>query len=127
MPDDKLTAKDLAVAVKGVGKGNSFSSSLRVSHNKKGKLVFPGPGKYKLSFAGNDKYKAVSQTVELAEGASKSVSLSMAKQPPRPVARPAAPTSPSYQPSRPTYRPYRPTYRPSRPSGGGGRIAPPSF
>lgn len=127
MPDDKLTAKDLAVAVKGVGKGNSFSSSLRVSHNKKGKLVFPGPGKYKLSFAGNDKYKAVSQTVELAEGASKSVSLSMAKQPPRPVARPAAPTSPSYQPSRPTYQPYRPTYRPSRPSGGGGRIAPPSF
>ena len=127
MPDEKLTAKNLAVAVKSIDKGSSFSSSLKVSHDKKGKLVFPGPGKYKLSFSGDDTYKPVSQTVQLAEGASESVSLSLVKQPPRPVARPATTTSPSYQPSRPTYRPYRPTYRPSRPSGGGGRIAPPSF
>ena len=127
MPDDKLKAKDLSLGVKGLGDGNSFSSSLKVSHDKRGKLVFPGPGKYKVSFAGNDKFKAVSQTVNLAEGASESISLALAKQPPRPVARPATTTSPSYQPSRPTYRPYRPTYRPSRPSGGGGRIAPPSF
>lgn len=127
MPGDKGEAKDLAFKIKSVDQKAVFSADLKVSTGQTSDLVLPGPGKYKISFAGDSKFKAANQTVELVTGASESVMVALAKVPPKPVAQPV---------SRPTYRPsapvYRPAYRPPRRyngggGGGGGRIAPPAF
>lgn len=122
---EKVKSASLTVKVKGLNKEAPFNSTLKVSEGKSGTVVLPGPGKYKVLFGGDTKFKEVNQTVDLAEGATESVSLALVKQPPKAVQQPTS--RPTYRPSRPTYRPSRP-YRPYRPpSGGGGRIAPPSF
>ena len=126
MPDEKSKAGDLGLTLTRLDKNQPFSSKVTVSSSTTAEVAVPGPGKYKLSFAGNGKFKAASEEIELASGATKEISLALAKQPPKVV----APSQPTYRPSTPTYRPtYRPP--PRRPysggGGGGGRIAPPAF
>jgi len=126
LADPKLKADGLTLSVKSLDPKRPYTTKLKASSAAKTSVVLPASGQYKISFAGNDTYKAASQTVDLAKGASTDVSLKLAKQPPRPVARPQS-QSPSYRPARPTYRPsYRPPSRPYS-GGGGGSIAPPAF
>jgi hypothetical protein len=125
---EKTSAKDLALTVKSLDGKVAFDSKLKVSSGTESSLVFPAAGKYKIAFAGNETFKAASQTVELSEGGSQDIKLTLAKQPPKPVvAQPTyQPSNNTYQPA-PVYRPYRPPARPYSGGGGGGRIAPPAF
>ena len=125
---EKASAKNLGISVKSLDEKKPFTGSIKVSGDGKASLVVPEAGKYKLTFAGDKVFKPASQTVELASGAAQDVTITLAKQPP-PKVEPVSSGGTGgggYQP--PVYRPtYRPTYRPSGGSGGGGRIAPPSF
>lgn len=126
LPDEKSQVKALGVTVSSLDKKQPFSSKVQLSSSTPAEVALPGPGKYKLSFSGDETFKPSSQEVELPEGETTDVSLALTKRPPKPV----APNRPTYRPAQPTYRPtYRPP--PRRPyqggGGGGGRIAPPAF
>ena len=133
----KVGAKGLSLSVQGLDSNKDFSQKLTVSSDKKGNLTVPAAGKYKISFAGDESLKSASQTVELASGTSKDVSLALEKQAPKaaPVVVSSGSGS-SYQGSGSgSGTGYRPYYPPpvytggggSGGGGGGGRIAPPSF
>lgn len=131
-PNKGSSGKAVTFYVESVGGGSPFSTEVKGKAGSASSVYLPRAGKYRVSFDGDGRFKAVSKSFEAKASSSDKLELSLTEQPPVATVsqQPSSSSGSGY--SQPTY--YQPSYSPppayypsSGGGGGGGRIAPPAF